>query len=330
MTNGWPLVWSHGHGCVETVGGMLGPVHFCLPGGREVQPFAIFPWSDEAPPIGEDALTGLMSRGRGEWPCVPFGQGQPRECDSWNPPIHGEAAHGEWRRVDDAQDPARVRLRYECGSSGPVAALEREVAGVHGEAAVDCRLTVFARQACRLPIGLHPTLRLPARPEALLIRPGAFAFGLTYPREVEAGADIVASGAGFAELGWVPRRGGGSIDLRYLPLVEKTESLVQLCGIDGRMVIDNLDEDYRFALQWNALQLPSCVLWISNGGRAAWPWSQRHFALGIEPVCANFDLGVIASVSENEVSARGIAASMLLSPEEPLVIDYRLGVGEAK
>ncbi len=37
---------------------------------------------------------------------------------------------------------------------------------------------------------------------------------------------------------------------------------------------------------------PSCLLWLSNRGRTAYPWNGRHLAIGIEPVCAPFDLGV--------------------------------------
>jgi hypothetical protein len=329
MSYGWSLYWSHGCGFVERVGGMLGPVYFRLDDGRQIQPFATFPWADETPPSGQPPLTGLMKRGRGEWPCVPFGLDERTNGGVWRPPIHGEPAHGEWRRIDDGKDPACVRLRYDCGPNGPIDALEREIRGVDGVAAVDCSLIVLVRQHCDVPVGLHPTLRLPERPGALKVQPGAFAFGLTYPKEVEPGADIVASGRVFATLGEVPRADGDVVDLRNLPLVERTESIVQLCDIDGSMTLHNEDEQYRFSLQWNPEQLPSCLLWISNRGRSQWPWGSRHLALGIEPVCANFDLGVAAGTSKNAASERGVATSMRLSPDEPLVIDYRLSVDAA-
>jgi hypothetical protein len=329
VTNTWPLVWSHGHGSVQAVGGMLGPVHFRLPDGRSIQPFAVFPWADEPLPPDQAALTGLMSRGRGEWPCVPFGHDLDPLDPSWNPPIHGEAAHGRWQRIDDGEDDGRLRLVYHCGPAGPVASLERHLSGVTGQPAIDCRLIVRVRRHCTLPIGLHPTLRVPARPGALTVHPGPFSFGLTYPREVEPGADVLACGKAFTELAAVPRQDGRTIDLTSFPLRETTESLVQLCGIDGRVDVVNVDEAYCFSVRWNPALLPSCVLWVSNAGRSAWPWSGRHYALGVEPVCAAFDLGVSVSANENAISAGGIPTALSLHPDFPLEIDYRLSVSAA-
>jgi hypothetical protein len=328
MKYGWPLAWSHGHGFVERGGGMLGPVHFRVADGREVQPFAVFPWADEVPPPQESPLTGLMKRGRGEWPCVPFGYGPQADSDGWNPPIHGEPSHMEWRRIDDGASPARIRLRYDCAPEGPIEALERDITGVDGMAAIDCRLMVFARRSCDLPVGLHPTLRLPDRPSALKLEADASSYGLTYPQEVEPGADIVAPASLFSTLGEVRRHDGGLVDLRRLPLTENTESIVQLCGIDGCVAVHNEEERYRFEIRWDSRQLPSCLLWISNRGRSAWPWSGRHLALGVEPVCSHFDLGIAQSRAPNAVSARGVATSLKLSPDEPLVLDYRLVVSE--
>lgn len=324
--NAWPLVWSHGQGWVEAMGGMLGPVNFRLPDGKKVQPFAVFPWADEPLPADQQPLTGLMSRGRGEWPCVPFGINSDASKSNWQHPIHGASAHGLWRRIDNALNPAEIRLRYSCPASGPIENLERHVIGVDGDTTIACRLIVHVRRPCKLPIGLHPTLRLPVRQGALKLNPGQFRFARSYPSEVEPGADIVAADQEFADLAAVPRRNGGSLDLGSYPLGEHTESLIQLCGIDGQVTATNVDEGYSFVLSWDQRQLPSCLLWISNAGRRAWPWSRRHYALGIEPVCAAFDLGVMASTEPNSISARGVTTAIFIHPDAPLVIDYRLGV----
>lgn len=324
--NAWPLIWSHGDGAVESLGGMLGPVHFRLPDGTTAQPFAIFPWADEPLPAAQQAVTGLMSRGRGEWPCVPFGVGPGGSELGWQHPIHGDAAHGLWQRIDGAPDDASMRLRFDCGPEGPVDSLERHLSGVPGEPQIDCELIVRVRRRCELPIGLHPTLRLPTRLGALQLDPGTFQFGRTYPHEVEPGADIVAPGHGFSELSAVPRHSGGTVDLRRFPLGERTESLLQLCGVEGRVSATYVDEGFRFVVAWDPAQLPSCLLWVSNGGRGAWPWSGRHRALGIEPICSTFDLGVRASTQPSEISARGVRTAVALDPQSPLVIRYRLGV----
>ncbi len=318
----WILQWSHGQGMVEPSGAMLGPVNFIVADGRQVQPFAVFPWAQEALPPGQQALTGLMANGRGEWPCVPFGGG-PAPFDH---PIHGWPAHKRWQRFDDASDPAHLHLRYDFPPDSPVASVERFIDGVDGEAAIRCRLKVTARRACELPLGLHPTLRLPGRPGALRVTAGAFDFGLTLPREHEAGADVLQPGARFASLSEVPGAAGGPLDLSRLPLAQHTESLLQLCGVEGRMTVSNLDEGYAFVLDWDAAVLPSCLLWISNGGRQAWPWSGRHYALGMEPVCSYFDWGVDASTAPNPVSARGVATCLRFEPGQPLELAYQMKV----
>lgn len=324
----WELRWSHGQGFVHSLGGMLGPVWFRA-GNRDVQPFAIFPWNDEAPPPREIPLTGLMAGAGGEWPCVPFGvAAHSRDADR-RPMIHGESAHGEWVRTDDGRDPARVALQFECSPAGPIDRLEREIIGVAGEAALRLRLTVHVRCPCQVPVGLHPTLKMAVTPGRMSLHPGHYKFALTYPHEVEAGVDVVAPDAEFWDLREVPGRDGSKLDLSAFPLRERTESLVQLCGIDGCFSVVNDEEGYRLDIAWPHEMLPSCVLWISNGGRRAWPWSGRHFALGVEPVCAAFDLGVAASQRENQISERGVATTMHLRPERPAMLEYRISVSAA-
>ena len=318
----WPLRWSHGHGEVQALGGMLGPVHFNIAPHRQVQPFAVFPWADEEAPSKEQALTGLLARGRGEWPCVPFGLAPDAGALGWNHPIHGESAHASWTRIDDASDDSYIQLRFDYADTSPIDYLVREISCVHGQPEIRCRLTVHVKSDCLLPVGLHPVLKMPAAPGALQLIPGAFQFARSYPTEVELGADLLQSDFQFQDLAKVATRQGHHIDLLNFPLAEKTESLVQLCGVDGRMTVINFEENYAFELQWDAQILPSCVLWISNGGRQSWPWNGRHFGLGIEPVCAYFDTGVQASVQANPISAQGVSTSISLKHKKPLVLDH--------
>ena len=322
-TTTWPLRWSHGHGEVQALGAMLGPVYFNIEPDRHVQPFAVFPWADEATPAGETPPTGLLARGRGEWPCVPFGMPSSHPL-GWNHPIHGESAHASWRRVDDAHQDNHLRLRFEPDAAGPVQYIEREITGVEGQPEIRCRLTIQTRRDCRLPIGLHPVLKLPKSTGAFQLRPGSFQFARSYPREVEPGADLLQSDQEFTDLSQVPTRQGPTISLLNLPWPTPTESLVQLCGSDGYMSAINTEENYAFVLRWDADILPSCLLWISNGGRSSWPWSGRHFALGIEPICAFFDTGVHHSLQDNPISAQGVATHVMLSTHTPLVIAYSM------
>jgi len=324
--NNWPLVWSHGRGTVEATGGMLGPVYFRLPKGQEVQPFAVFPWAEDVPPPGQTPLDPMLARGRGEWPCVPFGRNPDPHALGWQHPIHGQSAHAIWNRVDDARHLTQVQLRYTYPDDCPVRELERHVWGIEGEAAIGCRIIVRVRSACRLPIGLHLTLRMPTQAGALQLHPGRFTYARSYPEAVEPGADILAPNQSFASLAAAPGSDGGAIDMSRFPLTQRSESLFQLCASDGIVGVTNREDGYRFDLYWDPRQLPSCLIWVSNAGRSAWPWSQRHYALGVEPVCAAFDQGVLASTSANPISESGIATSVALSPDVPWVTEYRMAV----
>ena len=53
------IAWAHGMASVQSLGGMLGPVTFLLPDGRQVSPLHVAPWFDDPsrkdqPPILQD------------------------------------------------------------------------------------------------------------------------------------------------------------------------------------------------------------------------------------------------------------------------------------
>jgi hypothetical protein len=322
----WPLRWSHGHGFVEKVGAMLGPVHFQMPCGHWRQPFAVFPWADEPTPVEEKPLHGLMARGRGEWPCVPFGMNpNPGEL-GWDHPIHGHSAHGNWQRLDDASDEAYMHLAFEYPEVHKVCKLERQIWGIAGEATIQMRLTVHVRETCRLPIGLHFTFKMPSQEGTLVLEPSHFAFAQTCAREVETGFDMLEPGQRFATLEQAPCRQGGKQNVSRFPLKKNTESLFQICGVEGNMVLHHRMEGYRVVMQWDTQSLPSCLVWISNAGRRAWPWRQQHFALGVEPVCAYFDEGVMQSTQPNPVNRSGVPTCLTLIPGRPFTTDYRVSL----
>ena len=79
------LAWPHGIVSVESLGGMVGPTVFVLPDGRQIAPFQIAPWADEA---GTEDIPPILQRLRGEWPCVPFGSdGDRAAANGW--PVTG-------------------------------------------------------------------------------------------------------------------------------------------------------------------------------------------------------------------------------------------------
>lgn len=329
MTQRHAIAWAHGMASVQVLGGMLGPVTFLLPDGRQVSPLHVAPWFDDP---DRTAQPPILQELRGEWPCVPFGTDAPRTLpEGWSATgetfdgadiPHGHSSNAEWVFTDAAAD----RLTLTCDHPGthPIRRLTRTIAADPKAPALDITLTVEARRPCRLPIGLHPTLRLPLTGQARLIPP-SFRQGRTFPLDVEPGQGLLQPGATFSDLAEIPSRSGGNFSLAALPLPENTEELVQLCGVSGGFRLQHPD-GWHVTLDWDTSHFPSLLLWISNRGRAYAPWNSRHVALGVEPVCAAFDLGPAVSTAPNPISAAGIATAQTFDPDHPFSTHYRIGV----
>jgi hypothetical protein len=304
------FAWAHGEGEVQSLGAMLGPVRFRLPDGRVVQPFQVAPWADDA---GADALPGILRRLRGEWPCVPFGLERdmdlsgdwadlPRAATDGGPdggPAHGHGSNADWTPDRDRGDGVSLSIDYPPDS--PVARLERHIRPDPDAPALDLDLTIHLRRDATLPIALHPTFRVPDTGVVIHATGG----GMTFPAAVEPGVSALARGATFDRLDRVPLAAGGHADLTRLPLPVSTEELVQLTAPGGRVALSCPAEGWQVRLSWNADHFPGLVVWVSNRGRSAWPWSGRHQAVGLEPACAAFDLGPRLSSLPNPLSRSG-------------------------
>lgn len=147
--------WDCGHGEVQSLGAMLGPVHFRL-ADREIQPFAVMPWGNDTGPEHAE-LPGILRRTRGEWPCVPFGAPTAPDNlpDQWMPPapapvddeFHGFSANNDWQLM--AEIAGGLRLGIEYPPDHPISRLERVIQGVVGQPALKSKPA--ATSHCRLP-----------------------------------------------------------------------------------------------------------------------------------------------------------------------------------
>lgn len=324
------LAWTHGTLSVERLGAMLGPVTFRLPDGREVRPLHLSPWSPE-----EAGEPGLMRGLRGEWPCVPFGytpppgpETPPDWVEAMRPAEPGEEAHGHgsnhpwtWEEADGA-----LALSIDYPEGHPIRRLGRRIAPDGSGPAIDIALRIEARTDCALPLGLHFIFRLPPEPGALVVEPGRFRQGRTYPGTVEPGATAFAVDRPFADLAAVPALGGGTRDASRLPLDGRFEELLQLNGMDGTAAVTYPAEGFRARIAWDPELFPSLLLWISNRGRSAAPWAGRHLALGMEPVRSPFGLGSAAAAAPNPISRSGTPTVMAFRRGEVVETRYRLSV----
>lgn len=324
------LVWQHGVVSVESLGGMLGPTLFVLPNGRQVAPFQVAPWADEP---GGEALPAILRRLRGEWPCVPFGVDADRQADgNWpgstaagniDPLPHGFSSNNDWQFATAADGSIALTIAYP--DSHPIRGLSRRVTPDPDAAALDFELTIDVRADCRLPIGLHPSFRLPTTPGAMRIEVGAEVTGMTFPVAVDE-TSIFAQGALLSPWHDVPLKDGSRLDVSRVPLAQATEELVQLLDMPGAASLWNSAEGYRVRMTWNPEHYPSALLWFSNRGRQFAPWNGRHLALGLEPICSAFDLGPQISGADNPISRRGTPTVRQFRAGERFVTRYRIAV----
>jgi hypothetical protein len=326
---------------IHPLGAMLGPARFRLrPDGRSFDPLFSAPWSQDQSPEGH-ALPALLKHLRGEWPCVPFGSPVPRadlpldwrHDPSWHSPtdpfFHGYGSHHEWRLSANEKE---CLAWIDCPPDHPIERLERGIRLREGAAALDFRLDITARRDCALPIALHPVFRLPARaaPQAELVL-SAQTRVWTFPAEVEPRRSLLAPDQRGIGPDAVHSVDGIVRDLRRLPFDKPGEDLVLLTGTGGSVSLANHAEGYVVSLNWDAMALPSCLLWISGGGRLGYPWLGRVLAVGIEPCCAPFDLGpAYGDGADTPLQRAGVATSAHFRAGQRWQTRYVISISESE
>jgi hypothetical protein len=305
------LAWRCGSLSVQRHGGMLAPLTFIVEGGRQVSPLYLAPWAaDESRP----ALPPILKNIRGEWPCVPFGSG------AGDPYLHGFGSNVLWNWTKVTPYQVELNCRYPVDDD--IEELIRRITPVPDRAAVDIELVVKARRKTRLPAGLHFTFCKPRT--CALLKPGAFRDAWTSPGPPYEDIQAFAPNRRFQDLRRVPSSDGGHIDATIFPLPVPAEDLIQLNDVDGCFDLDLPGDDSRVSLSWNREHFPSVLLWMSNRGLLKPPWNGEHVALGIEPICSAFGLGLDAVRNENPLSQSGVNTVIEFDPATPFRTTYRI------
>ena len=317
----WTLQWAFGAVTVQALGGMLAPLHFVLPGGQTLSPLQVAPWGSDNDP----ALPGVLRRLRGEWPCVPFGasrapQGLPAGWsghDADDPWDHGYTSNHDWYLVRQTSSELTVAIDYPAGHA--IERLVRTVRPRQDAPAIDVQLHIHARERVQLPLALHPTFAIP--PSGVEIHAAPATRIYSYPVPTEPGVSRLLPNASGPSLQAMPTATGTQAFDR-LPLPFATEELMQMVDCKPPFVLRYLEAQVDVELDWDTKVLPDALVWISNGGRSHAPWSGRHYALGLEPVCSFFDLGRVVTPTDGHALAS--RQGVCLEPGVPLAVAYSL------
>jgi hypothetical protein len=311
---------------VIPAGGIVWRPRFKLPQAGWVEPFAVAPWAASgaddpdvpaylrmlggaflAAPFGGRAVPG----GAGDWPSTPG-----------DDEFHGAAGRRTWRVVD--RSAGAVLLRLDLAAPHPLKRLEQRIEASNDQAALSVEITITARRPYELPIGYHPTLRLPEAPHDLVLE-AAFDRGHTYPFLLSDFART-AVGATFDRLDAVPARGGGRRPLDRLPDGAPGEDVLMLTNVGGPIIAHYRDKAYRVVLDWDRDQLPNCNLWVHDRAHDAAPWRRSFRGVAIEPSATAFDLAHAVSGGDNPLRRQGVRTAIPLEPGVPFVckIDIRV------
>jgi len=329
---GWRLSWDHGSAEVQALGGMLGPVSLRLDDERELDLMHVAPWAGTT---GAAGLPGVLRRLRGEWPCVPFGRADtPTDLppgwrtrasdDAW---MHGYAANQRWTCIEAS--PLRVHLAIDYPADNAIARIERVIAADPNAPALDISLSIWVRRPARVPVGLHPTFRIPPAPGRVRVALGTHAGIHSYPTGAPGAVSRLLPDTRSATLSALAGI-DGPLDLSHLPLSMPAEELMQVRAIRGSdgaggqppFALHYLDYDASVGMWWDTEQLPDLMLWISNGGRINYPWMSRHLAVGAEPLNSLFDLGRVAQAPDGHPLADRLG--LTLHPDQPWHTRYRI------
>jgi hypothetical protein len=300
-------------------GGHLAPVVFHLP-GRDVSPYSLSPWE----PADYPELPPLLSVLRGDFFCLPFGG----QLDG---PPHGETANRKWTRLGSNER----SLRFGIETSDIGATVVKTVATQEGQHAI-----YFTYEVSNLEgdfnYGNHPILDLSALPEGggrVSISPFRWAsvFPGPFSNPADGESQALAESATFSDLREVPLTIGGTTDLTRYP---------QRLGNDDLVMMVNCSSTPEQPFAWSAVvfdgylwfalkdpaDFPATMFWMSNGGRSAAPWNDRHVGrIGIEEVCSYFSNGVDLS-RRAPLGAEEIPTTRRFQADETLTLKIIHGV----
>ena len=314
---------------ITRLGGHLAPVEFQL-GKKTVAPYAIAPWAEEKTSPG---LPKMLQALRGDFFCAPFG-GNDEAWKGEKHPAHGETANAIWKFESLEQKDRDVALHLSLKTRIRKGRVDKVLFLRKGETAIYSR-HILSGMSGRMNIGHHATLKFPEGEGSGQISTSRFQSGQVLPVPFEdpaqGGYNSLKAGATFKRIDQVPKADGTMADLSRYPARRGFEDLVMLTHRDHADFAWSAVAFAKEGYAWFALKDPrvlqSTVFWMSNGGRHYAPWNGRHVdVMGIEDVTAYFHCGLAPSLKANAVNGRGVATSLPLYPEFPLVVNYIMAV----
>ena len=284
-------------------------------GKGEIDPFFTAPWWSEGV---DEELPSILQVLRGDFFCFPFGGGEDGEHGITCPP-HGQTACDPWdfRALNQDKAGSTLELAMDLDAGGRVS---KRISLKEGEPVIYNEHVVEGFTG-NIPLGYHPTLKLPDRPGAGIIDMSPPITGFTTPERFEipeaGGYSRLALGAEITDRTLVPTIDGDTVDISRYPTPSGFEDLAIFISDPERdfsfTAASLPDEGYLYFQLKNPRILAQTLFWMSNGGRHYAPWNGRvRSVLGMEEITSYFHYGIGMSIGDNIIRERGYPSSVQL------------------
>jgi hypothetical protein len=183
--------------------------------------------------------------------------------------------------------------------------------------------------------GHHAMLRCPPRTGSALLSFSPYTFAGTSPSRATLPAthlrSLLTSGQFSATLSAMPCIDGTTLDVTAFPNQDGVDDVLIVCADPTRPLAWSAATFPGEGYAWLSLrlraQLPSTLVWLSNGGMLQPPWNGQHRSVvGIEDIMGYYAAGLAESARTNQLNARGIRTSVWMQAGVPLHIAYIQGV----
>ena len=323
-----PIYLKSPQGALEAVvdlnGGMLAQLYW-VKGERKIPVLHQAPWLKEG---YYSQSAGLMEHLSGEWACVPFGFVTEDSSLFLKDAPHGLPCHSTWQVVALLEDKSKLVLGYDYPKNNDLERIERTIELTDKQ--VKLSYSIVSRTDCAVPMGAHPVFPTEGKDNELELE--IIGDGMVYGIECEPQVSRLVPGKYFESLSKLPlqeqyfNRDGNTevMDGTHLPKPYATEEIVQMLHPQGQAILKYRNKGLKVTLSWDHKVITTCLLWMSNYGRAFEPWDGKNCCLGIEPIAGAWDLAAQSICPDNAIASQGVPTTVKLKAGTKVTFAYSL------
>jgi hypothetical protein len=298
--------------------------------GREIFPYFVGPWWNEAPVEDIDPIIQVM---RGDYFCFPFGANV-EKYNGLNYAIHGKTANNCWdfiefQSMDDEKSiglvmdlhpvQGKVEKRIRIRSGQPIIYTNHIVRGFKGKS----------------PLGNHPNIQCPDSTGSAILDMTEPVTGFTAPTPIDIpenqGYSLLKPGVEIKNRSKIPTVYGDYADLSKYPMPKGYEDVVMFISDDSKeFTFTSLtipEEEFLYFQLKDPKVLSETLLWMPHGGRHYSPFNGRVTGvIGVEEVTGNFFYGIQPSIQNNPILERGFNTFCEIDSQKPFEVKLISGL----